>query len=243
MIKLKPFYKVGVAPDVLFLMSEMEVHRLDLDYEPLIRSLQSDSFEPSTTSDKDLERLRYLDSIKVVYNTSEKHPEIINYLELAGVPESFALSQLEHAKVKIINHHRDEIYADALAEELRRYKIKIVDKDPTISFLIVERLNQLRDAPSNSIPVKLGSYRISVGPLLTPMLNAEELARFIEKGKGFFEEEGFLVENMPMPLQNLSVALIAHEIFNIVVLAGTHRAMTAIVEWNLVRMRRSVWPF
>ena len=243
MIKLKPFFKVGLAPDVVFLMSESTVHQFDNDFKPLIEQLQTDNFDPQSISDADLNRLRKLDELGIVYNVPDTNTGVINFFEFQGWRGTYVLDQLKHARIKVNNHHQSPDYALRIAEELRSLGVTIVDTDPTLTINVIERQQQLDSAPLPSLNVRIGSYVVSVGPLISPTLTAQQLQQYILPGKKFFEEENFMVQDLPSVLQTLSVSLAVTEIFNTIIKGGNHDTITAIVDWQLSGMRRVVWRF
>lgn len=242
MIKLKPFVKLGYAPDVIFAMTENRVERLSLDFKPLLEALSADVFDPQELSDDDIERLRHLEVIKLVYNQSDKHPGLASAHELNGWRESFVINQLDHHRVSVVNHHRDPSWCHAMTTALKGYGFTMVEADPTITVLIVERLNQLTDSPQPAIPVKMGSYVGSVGPLICPTLPMKDLKATIDPGKTFFEQESFQVEDMPEPMRSLQVSLLATEVAYTLVQLGSYDTLKNIIEWNTTTLRRQAWP-
>ena len=242
MIKLKPFYKVGIAPDVIFLMSEIHVHQVPLTCKPLIEQLQTDNFDPQALSDDDLERLKRFDEIGIVYNAPITHVDLVNFYELKGWRGTQVLEQLKHTRIDIANYSQDSSYQALLSEKLSLLGFTVNSSSPTLTVNIVERLNQVNDFVTPSLHVRLGSYIPSVGPLLCSTLTAKALKAKLEIGKKFFEETSFLV-NLPPPLKDLSVGLVAHEICETVIKGGNHDTYKNIIEWNLANMKRTAWPF
>lgn len=243
MIKLKPFVRLGYAPDVIFAMTEETVRRLPLDFDPLLRALQAPDFDPQGLSDADLDRLRVLDQLNLVYNTTGEHPGTVDMYELINWRESYVLGQLQHHRVKIDSFHRDETWAQRLGAGLTQLGFTIVVDKPTVTITVLERLNQLAGMPTPAIPVKIGSYHMTVGPLLTPMFPAGRLAEVVTSNKRFFEEESFLVENLPEPVRALAVSLAVSELSNTLIQVGATDVMKSTVDWNLVTLRRSVWNY
>lgn len=240
MIKIKPFVKLGYAPDVIFAMTENRVERLSLDYKPLLDTLQSAEFNSQALSDDDLERLRQLDTLKLIYNTSQKYTDLVSSFEFNGWRESYVINQLECTRVAIHDFHSDPSWAVGITNSLGKFGLTLDNKNPTINVLIVERLNQLDDAPYPAIPVKIGSYITSVGPFLCPTLTAADLKRHIEPGKQFFETESFSVPNHP--LKELAIQLASVEVMNTIIQLGSYDTIKCLVEWNLTTLRRNIWP-
>lgn len=242
MIKLKPFVKLGYAPDVIFAMTENRVERLTLDYKPLLELLSSANFNPQALSDDDIERLRQLEALKLVYNESDAHVGITSVHEFNGWRESFVINQLNHLKIAIVNHHSDPSWSVELASALTDYGFTVTQDNPTIFLLVVERLNQLSESPQPALPIKVGSYIGSVGPLICPTLPISDLKAVIDPGKTFFEQEGFQVQDMPAPMKALQLQLLAAEAAYTLIQLGSYDTLKSIVEWNLTTLRRKVWP-
>jgi hypothetical protein len=112
----------------------------------------------------------------------------------------------------------------------------------TLEVQIVETLMAVKSSELGLpvLPVKLGSYKVSVGPFLNPLLTAEHLKEHLAPGKRLYEDEGFLISDSPM--QGLSLQLVSAEILNTVVQAGSYDTIRSIVEWNSTTLRRLVWP-
>lgn len=242
MIKLKPFVRLGFAPDVIFAMTENRVESLTADYKPLLDALRADSFDPQLLSDDDIGRLKQLELLKLVYNESDAHVGLASAHELNGWRESFVLNQLDHLKVAVVNHHSDPTWSVDLTAALKGYGFTIVQDAPTISVLVLERLNQLTDSPQPALPVKVGSYVGSVGPLLCPTLPAADLKAVIDPGKAYFEHESFQVADMPATMRSLQLSLLATEVAYTLVQLGSYDTLKNIVEWNVTTLRRQVWP-
>ena len=240
MIKIKPFYRIGRAPDVLFLMSEADVKRVPLELEPLLQQLLTGSLDPLSLSDAELEQLQMLDELGVIYNPSGERSEVANLFEISGWRESFVQEQLNYARIKLLDHHADPRYSLGLAQELLSLGVNLVDTDPTLNVAVVERLNQLDDLPTPTLVVKIGTYRSSVGPLICPTLTAPALKQVIDPTKLYFETESFL-EELPSSTRALTIQLLAHEILGVIVKAGGHPAIQNIVEWDVTGPRRTVW--
>lgn len=240
MIKIKPFVKFGYAPDVIFAMTENRVERVPIEYKALIEELQAGNLNPQKISDDDLEKLKYLDTLKLIYMSSELNSELVDVFSFNGWRESMIADQLRYVRVKIIDHHSDPSWFLEIKQALADFGFTIVDNNPTINILVVERLNQLDSSPLPALPVRIGNYMPSVGPFLCPTMTALDLKQHIDPGKRFFETESFLVPNHP--LKKLAIQLVSAEIMNTLLQTGSYDTIKCIVEWNLTTLRRRLWP-
>ena len=238
MIKLKAFYRVGKAPDATFLMSENQVHRLEPDVNGLVDKLQA-GLEPDTVTDAELEQLRELQKLGVVYVEPTVHPQLLNYLEHSGWRTSYVLEQLAHARVRVVNEHPDPSYAQDLAAALNVYGL-IDDVLPSLVIYVVDVLSKLEAVSYPGLLVKLGSYRVAVGPVLSKFTPVESFNSFYLQGKGYFEHEAFLAD-LPVHLRAAQVALVTHEVLMLLVKGGSHEANGAIIDWDMATMKRQVW--
>lgn len=244
MIKIKAFYKLGVAPDVFFLMSEKTVHRLELPMLPLVKRLMvglaSDDVEQLTN--QELEFLRKLNSLGVIRNEleSDRHAKIINYLDIVGINSAQTVEQLDHVRLKISNYHSDQSLAVKLKTQLLEFGIKVVDQDQTLTINLVERLNQPVEESYPALTVKLGSYKPTVGPITDQIFTTADLKQYAEKTKACFEQEAFLAD-LPEPLKELSINIAATEIALLTGKAGKHDGIFSIIEWDLIQMKRTAW--
>lgn len=239
MIKLKASYRVGRAPDVIFLMNELRVHRIELEYDSLIARLEA-GLDPSTLSDEnELEQLATLSSLGVLCVEWPKHQELINFMEYSGWNSAYTLEQLEYMRVKVIDNHPDPFYSKALETALARYDL-ISDK-PMLTIYVVDYLTKLEIVSYPALIVKVGSYRPSVGPVLNQnLLPVEAFNAFINQSKAFFEREGFLAQ-LPPHLRDLQVALVTHEVLMLLLKVSNHHASSGIVDWDLSTMERNTW--
>lgn len=239
MIKLKPFYRLGQVGEKIYVMSEMRVEELPASFTPILTDLAAGTFDPATAPDKQIEQLKTLSFLDLVYNTTPS--PLTDFFEIQYVGAHYLEEQLDYARIKVINHHSDPSWIEAIKAELIEYQVKVVDEDPTLTLVITERLNDLPGNISPMLPVKIGSYRITVGPLINPLLTSNEVAKFYNHSKRGFENESFLVE-LPAPLRRLSISLAASELVQAVIKVGAHDAYRNLIEWNLVNNVRTLWP-
>lgn len=243
MIRLKPSFRIGIAHDALFLMNDFTVHRLPLDYEILTYKVSQGLSDPSSLSELELIQLENLSTLKVVYQEPTQNVDLCNFFETINYKSTYVNEQLLHNKVRVVNCHPDLTSYLSLVKVLKDYKVLAeTEETPTLNIYLVDVASKLDKVDYPALIVKAGSYRPTVGPLLSPMrLSLEDFNAHILKGKACFENEGFQIQ-LPPHLVMIHDAMIAHEVLSFVIKAGLHEASGAIVDWDITLMRRSIWP-
>jgi hypothetical protein len=242
MIKIKPFYRIGRAADAVFLMSEAQVHRFEPSFNGILTKL-ADGLDSSTLSSNELTQLTELVKLNVLYVESAQAPELCNFLEFQGWPTDYVTNQLNYHRVKVIDDHPDTSYAKAILDGLAGYNLIATDTEraTTLNVYIVDVITKLTEVEYPALIVKLGSYRPSIGPVLSKRLPTASVVEFLARTKQCFEQEGFLM-NLPPHLKAFQQNLMIHEILMLLLKVSNHDAIGAIVDWDIQTMKRNVWP-
>lgn len=240
MIKLKPSYKVSTAFDAVFLMSEYTVHRLLPDFSSIVEKLKVGIENPNDLTALEVDQLVELQNLHVIYIPSTTNTALCDYLELSGWNADYVNGQLSNMAVTIVDSHPDPYWASnisvaldeyGLVQTLQKSKLRIYVTDLDIKF-------DALDYPA--LIVKVGSYKPSVGPLLTNQSPVERFNQMLRETRGGFADETFQAD-LPTHLRQLQLSLVIHEILMFLVKTGNHASADGVVDWNLNTMKRVVW--
>ena len=221
-------------------MHEYAVHRVDQSCEALIGKLQDGIEDPESLSSIELEQLEALLKLNVIYVEPTKHKATCDLFDLLGCSHDYVNEQLAHARIAVRDLHPDPSYAQEFSKLLSGY-VTVTDKSPTLNLYIVDTINKLDEVEYPALIIKMGSYRPSIGPLLTTRLSLAEMKAVVLKGKIYFENESFEVV-LGDYLEKLQVHLIFHELLSFIIRVGSHQIASSLVDWDLVSMGRYVWP-
>ena len=240
MLRFKPYFRVHKTPEHLELMSEASYQQFPLSYEGIFDKLQSaEGLDPtSITSADEFSQLKALADIDAVVDKQQTNLE--NMLDFAGFPQNYIADQLKHVTLSIVNLHPDEYYFTSVVKRLQRLGVVFNDDKPRLTIYIATKLNAIRDAQLPSHVAQIGSYYLSISPLLNPLHPAESYYDFITECKGTFAEEGLQAVLPPM-YKEVAISLLAHEIFNMVLRGGSHDSCTATVTWEMATLKRKVY--
>ena len=238
MIKLKPSYKVSTAFDAVFLMSEYEVHRLLPNFSSIVEKLKVGIENPNDLTALEVDQLVELHNLHVIYIPSTINTSLCDYLELSGWNADYVNGQLSNMSVEIINDHPDMFWSDGLTFSLAEYNL--IKPDPKLHIYVTDLDIKFDTLKYPALIVKVGSYKPSVGPLLTNQSPVERFNAMIRETRGGFADETFQAD-LPQYLRQLQLNLVIHEIMMFLVKTGNHESVDGVVDWNLNTMERVVW--
>jgi len=239
MILLKSSFRVSITyPDAVFLMNEYEVHRLPPEYSPLLDKLKVGIENAEDFTAEEVEQLTELHNRRVIYVVPTENLSLCNYLELSGWQSDYVNGQLANMSVEVIDAHPDPSWAVAITAALGKYGV--LKSNPAIRLYISDRTTKFETIEYPALMVKVGSYRPTVGPFLSNQFPIESFNKLMLANKGGFETEAFQ-EVLPTYLHQLQLGLVIHEIMMFLIKLGNHGAANAIIEWDLVEMKRMIW--
>jgi hypothetical protein len=239
MLKLKSSYRLGNAPTCIYVMSENVVHRFDKEYELLLQVLSTTGLDADLITPENIEQLNNLDQLKIIEANSTNDP-VLNLLEFDGYKKEYVKLQRNHLKLKLVNHLSDEFYYNAICDKLKQLDVNLIDTNETFSFHLVSRPNELKHVEYPASVIKLGSYRVSIGPMLSPLVTLEQFNEHYSLSKIYFDKEAFSAD-LPQFFKDMSVMLVVKELFKFVVEVGSHKLVKGIIIWDLPSMRRTTY--
>jgi CBS domain-containing protein len=238
MIKLKPFYRVDTVFDAVFLMSEYAVHRLPPEFSSIAEKLLVGIENPNDLTSIEVDQLAELHSLNVICVPPTKNIALSNFLELSGWGADYVSGQLDNMSVEIINEHPDMFWTDGLTFTLAEYSL--IKPDPKLHIYVTDLDIKFDTLKYPALIVRVGSYKPSIGPLLTEQSPVEQFNTMIRETRGGFSDETFQAD-LPPYLRQLQLGLVTHEIMMFLVKVGNHAAASGVVDWNLKSMKRVVW--
>jgi hypothetical protein len=238
MIRLKPFYRVDTVFDAVFLMSEYTVHRLSPEFSDLANKLIVGIENPNDLTALEVDQLGELNALNVIYVPASKNLALTNFLETSGWASDYVNGQLDNMSVEIVNEHPDSYWSDNLTSTLSEYDL--IKPDAKLHIYVTDLDIKFDTLKYPALLVRVGSYKPSIGPLLTEQSPVERFNNLIRESRGGFADETFQAD-LPPYLRQLQLSLITHEIMMFLVKVGNHAAAGGVVDWNLKSMKRVVW--
>lgn len=219
-------------------MSELRVHRLLPEFSAIIEKLKSGIEVPNDLTEIEIDQLSELNQLDVIYTPPTKHVDLCNYLELSGWGNDYVNGQLDNITVEIIDKHPDPFWAESLSKSLEAYDV--IKSSAKLRIYITDLETRFDTVEYPALIVTAGSYKLSIGPLLTNQNPVERLNTLLNDARGGFAEVDFQ-ESLPPHLKETEAAVLNHEILMVLIKMGNHAAASGTVYWNLNSMKRSVW--
>lgn len=233
---LNPSFRLGVAEDVVFLVSEMDCLELPLHYFPLLQRLQQATDIDEIALDEqaaliDLARQKLL----VNANLRGLAPDVAAYwlarrYNLKTIESQLGLS------MQFIGHHAQK-YSRLFGS--RYQECSVVEKEAALLVCVTDDFfNQ--DIPDYAgrpqVLLKVGGIKQSIGPVLSPAFGLNDLRQRIQRP---FNAD--LSVTVPFGLQETADGILLNELYHLRVQAGTHPATNHVVEWNMALMKKQLW--